>query len=61
MRVITFDGYDSITAVNESAESCFIECKTITSRNVVSFESKKKDKEVLDAFIEIINTEIIFD
>ncbi|MBD8127978.1 hypothetical protein [Pantoea agglomerans] len=61
MRVITFDGYDSIDAVNEPAESIFIECGTVRSSNVVSFENKKKDKEILEAFFEIVNNEIIFD
>lgn len=61
MRVITFDGYDSRVVSNESAESVFIECNQVRSSNLVSFENKKKDKEILEAFIEIINNEIIFD
>lgn len=61
MRVITFDGYDSRVVSNESVESIFIECNQVRSSNLVSFENKKKDKEILEAFIEIINNEIIFD
>ncbi|MEG9305695.1 hypothetical protein V6S20_05300 [Klebsiella pneumoniae] len=46
---------------NDQVDSVCIEFTTFNYDNVISFEDKKKNKEVLDAFIEIMNTDINFD
>ncbi|EAC1967636.1 hypothetical protein BHF58_23675 [Escherichia coli] len=61
MNVITFNEIESSIAANDQVDSICIELTTFNQDNVISFESKKKNKETLDAFFEIINTNIIFD
>ncbi|UIM96993.1 hypothetical protein [Yersinia ruckeri] len=61
MNVITFDEIESTVAANDQVDSICIELTTFNCDNVISFEGRKKNKEVLDAFIEIMNADIIFD
>ena len=57
MNVITFNEIESTVVANDQVDSVCIEFTTFNYDNVISFEDKKKNKEVLDAFIEIMNTE----
>ncbi|HCT9107708.1 TPA: hypothetical protein OUB95_001227 [Proteus mirabilis] len=61
MNVITFNEIESKAVANDQGDSVCIELTTFNCDNVISFEGRKKNKEVLDAFIEIMNTDIIFD
>lgn len=61
MNVITFNEIESTVVANDQVESICIELTTFNYDNVISFERKRENKEVLDAFIEIMNTDIIFD
>lgn len=61
MNVITFDEIESTLVANDQVDSICIELTTFNYDNVISFEGRKKNKEVLDAFIEIMNTDIYFD
>ncbi|EIV9541658.1 MULTISPECIES: hypothetical protein [Klebsiella] len=61
MNVITFNEIESTVVANDQVDSVCIEFTTFNYDNVISFEDKKKNKEVLDAFIEIMNTDINFD
>ncbi|HFZ1088909.1 TPA: hypothetical protein ACIJS4_005202 [Klebsiella oxytoca] len=61
MNVITFNEIESTVVANDQVDSIFIELTTFSYDNVISFEDRKKNKEVLDAFIEIMNTDINFD
>ncbi|NBJ33156.1 hypothetical protein GE191_05640 [Serratia fonticola] len=61
MNVITFNEIESTVAANDQVDSICIELTTFNCDNVISFEGRKKNKEVLDAFIEIMNADIIFD
>jgi hypothetical protein len=61
MNVITFDEIESTVVANDQVDSICIELTTFNYDNVISLEGRKKNKEVLDAFIEIMNTEINFD
>lgn len=61
MNVITFNEIESSIAANDQVDSICIELTTFNQDNVISFESKKKNKEILDAFFEILNTDIVFD
>lgn len=61
MNVITFDEIESTLVANDQVESIDIELTTFDFDNVISFEGRKKNKEVLDALIEIMNTDIYFD
>ncbi|PHI29434.1 hypothetical protein [Budvicia aquatica] len=61
MNVITFNEIESTVAANDQVDSICIELTTFNFDNVISFEGRKKNKEVLDAFIEIMNADIIFD
>lgn len=61
MNVITFNEIESTVVANDQVDSVCIELTTFNYVNVISFEDRKKNKEVLDAFIEIMNTDINFD
>ncbi|MEN0578283.1 hypothetical protein AAIG39_04565 [Phytobacter palmae] len=61
MNVITFNEIESTVVANDQVDSVCIELTTFNYENVISFENRKKNKEVLDAFIEIMNTDINFD
>ncbi|CAH6223007.1 hypothetical protein CWX89_000359 [Salmonella enterica subsp. enterica serovar 4,12:d:-] len=61
MNVITFNEIESTVVANDQVDSICIELTTFSYDNVISFEDRKKNKEVLDAFIEIMNTDINFD
>lgn len=61
MNVIAFNEIESSIAANDQVDSICIELTTFNQDNVISFESKRKNKEILDAFFEIINTDIVFD
>ena len=61
MNVITFNEIESTVVANDQVDSVCIEFTTFNYDNVISFEDKKKNKEVLDAFIEIMNTDLNFD
>ncbi len=58
MNVIAFDEIESSIATNDRVDCICIELTTFNQDNVISFESKKKNKEILDAFFEIINTDM---
>ena len=55
MNVITFNEIESTVVANDQVDSVCIELTTFNYVNVISFEDRKKNKEVLDAFIEIMN------
>ncbi|MGM9459903.1 hypothetical protein SPM86_12270 [Enterobacter hormaechei subsp. xiangfangensis] len=61
MNVITFDEIESTLVANDQVDSICIELTTFNCDNVISFEGRKKNKETLDALIEIMNTDIYFD
>ncbi|CCK09804.1 hypothetical protein EHJ14_08575 [Cronobacter sakazakii] len=61
MNVITFNEIESTVVANDQVDSVCIELTTFNYVNVVSFEDRKKNKQALDAFIEIMNTDINFD
>ncbi|RRN89449.1 hypothetical protein D2048_17205 [Morganella morganii] len=61
MNTITFNEIESTIVANDQGDSVCIELTKFNCDNVISFESMKKNKEILDAFIEIMNTDIIFD
>lgn len=61
MNVITFNEIESTVVANDQVDSICIELTTFNYDNVISFEGRKKNKEILDAFIEIMNTDINFD
>lgn len=61
MNVITFNEIESTVVANDQVDSVCIELTTFNYENVISFENRKKNKEVLDTFIEIMNTDINFD
>ncbi|VDA92266.1 hypothetical protein BANRA_03788 [Escherichia coli] len=51
MNVIAFNEIESSIAANDQVDSICIELTTFNQDNVISFESKKKNKEILDAFL----------
>lgn len=61
MQIITFDGYDSEEAVNEPLGSRYVECEFTALNNVIAFDKERQRKATLEAFKEILNTEITFD
>ncbi|CAH3694607.1 TPA: hypothetical protein R4X90_001569 [Enterobacter hormaechei subsp. xiangfangensis] len=61
MRLITFDNIESAEVANELVDTIRVECITNINSNVISFENIKQERETLEAFVEIMNTDIIFD
>lgn len=61
MNVITFNEIESAVVANDQVDSVCIELTTFNHDNIISFENRKKNKEILDAFVEIMNTDINFD